>query len=95
MEPDYGLIPVYGTNDDGVTAFSGIGIENLKEFIAIHTEDSSIMQRFRDAIDNAMSPTKLTEDQSAASNRYTAAALDGGVPWNRIRAASWMYKRLK
>lgn len=36
MEPEDGLIWVYGTGDEGVVAFSDFGIENLQELIAIH-----------------------------------------------------------
>ena len=36
MEPEDGLIWVYGTGDEGVMAFSDFGIENLQELIAIH-----------------------------------------------------------
>jgi len=33
MEPEDGVIWVYGLNDDGVMAFSPFGIENLRETI--------------------------------------------------------------
>jgi hypothetical protein len=36
MEPEDGLIWVYGPADDGVMAFSDDGIECLRELIAIH-----------------------------------------------------------
>ena len=40
MEPEDGLIWVYGTDDDGVMAFSDFGIENLKELVRIHRNRS-------------------------------------------------------
>ena len=33
MEPEDGVIWVYGLNDDSVMAFSSFGIENLREII--------------------------------------------------------------
>jgi hypothetical protein len=39
MEPEDGLIWVYGTNDEGVMAFSDFGVENLSELIAIHRDN--------------------------------------------------------
>jgi hypothetical protein len=36
MEPEDGLIWVYGPGDDGVMAFSDDGIECLRELIEIH-----------------------------------------------------------
>lgn len=36
MEPEDGLIWVYGLGDDGVMAFSDDGIECLQDLIAIH-----------------------------------------------------------
>jgi hypothetical protein len=36
MEPEDGLIWVYGTGDDGLMAFSDFGIENLKQLVRAH-----------------------------------------------------------
>ncbi len=36
MEPEDGLIWVYGPGDEGVMAFSDFGIESLQELIALH-----------------------------------------------------------
>ncbi len=44
MEPEDGLIWVYGPGDDGVMAFSEDGIECLRELIAIHKARSEIKQ---------------------------------------------------
>jgi hypothetical protein len=40
MEPEDGLIWVYGIGDDGVMAFSDFGIENLKELVRLHKNRS-------------------------------------------------------
>ena len=36
MEPEDGLIWVYGTGDDGQMAFTDFGIENLKQLVRAH-----------------------------------------------------------
>lgn len=38
MEPEDGVIWVYGPNEDSVMAFSPFGIENLREFIEMGRE---------------------------------------------------------
>ena len=38
MEPEDGVIWVYGLDDEGVMAFTDFGIENLVELIKIHWE---------------------------------------------------------
>ena len=40
LEPDDGVIHVYGTNDDGITAFTNFGVENLRELLQIHNENA-------------------------------------------------------
>lgn len=40
MEPEDGLIWVYGAGDDGVMAFSDFGIENLNQLVRIHRNRS-------------------------------------------------------
>jgi hypothetical protein len=44
MEPEDGLIWVYGIGDDGVRAFTDFGIENLIELIKIHKDDPTLME---------------------------------------------------
>ena len=44
MEPEDGLIWVYGTGDEGVMAFSDFGIENLQELIAIHKAGPALLR---------------------------------------------------
>ena len=38
MEPEDGLIWVYGPGDDGIMAFSDDGIENLQDLIKMHRD---------------------------------------------------------
>ena len=40
MEPEDGVIWVYGTDDDGTMAFTDFGIEQLKELVAIHRDQN-------------------------------------------------------
>ena len=42
MEPEDGLIWVYGISDDGVMAFTDFGIETLTELIKIHKDDQTL-----------------------------------------------------
>jgi len=44
MDPEDGCLTVYDVNDDGTTAFTSFGIENLKELIEIHKANPSIIQ---------------------------------------------------
>jgi hypothetical protein len=45
MEPEDGLIWVYGIGDDGVMAFTDFGIETLTQLIKIHKDDPTLSQR--------------------------------------------------
>lgn len=45
MEPEHGLIWVYGPNDHGVMAFTDDGIAILKELIKIHKADPGWLTR--------------------------------------------------
>jgi hypothetical protein len=45
MEPEDGLIWVYGLGEDGVMAFTDFGIENLIELIKIHKDDPTLLER--------------------------------------------------
>jgi hypothetical protein len=49
MEPEDGLIWVYGIGDDGVMAFTDFGIENLVELIKIHKDDPTLLKRWDNA----------------------------------------------
>jgi hypothetical protein len=46
MDPQDGVIWVYGIGDDGVMAFTDFGIENLMELIRIHKENPELLKRW-------------------------------------------------
>jgi predicted flap endonuclease-1-like 5' DNA nuclease len=41
LEPEDGLIIVYGTGEEYTIALTELGIENLKQIIQIHRDDAS------------------------------------------------------
>jgi hypothetical protein len=43
MEPEDGVIWVYGVGDDGVMAVTDFGIENLIDLIKIHKDDPTLL----------------------------------------------------
>jgi hypothetical protein len=45
MDPEDGVIWVYGIGDDSVMAFTDLGIENLVELIRIHKENPELLKR--------------------------------------------------
>jgi hypothetical protein len=45
MEPEDGLIWVYGPDNDGVMAFSDFGIEQLQELVALHKARPDLLDR--------------------------------------------------
>ena len=45
MDTEDGVIWVYGDTDDGVMAFTDLGIETLSHLIEMHKEDPSIRER--------------------------------------------------
>ena len=46
MDPEDGCLTVYDVNDDGTTAFTSFGIENLKELIQIHKANPNIIEGY-------------------------------------------------
>jgi hypothetical protein len=38
LDPEDGMLTVYGVDDEGTTAFSEFGIENLRELVQIHRD---------------------------------------------------------
>ncbi len=46
MDPEDGLIWVFGIGDDGVMPFTDFGIENLMELIRMHKEDPELRKRW-------------------------------------------------
>jgi hypothetical protein len=45
MDPEDGVIWVYGLGDDHVMAFTDDGIENLIELTKMHKDDPSLLRR--------------------------------------------------
>jgi hypothetical protein len=45
MEPEDGVIWVYGVGEDGVMAFTDFGIESLIELIKIYKDDPTLLKR--------------------------------------------------
>ena len=45
MEPEDGVIWVYGVCDDGVLAFTDFGVENLVDLIKMHKDDPSLLRQ--------------------------------------------------
>ncbi len=47
MDPEAGCLTVYGIDDESTTAFTSLGIENLKELVKIHKADPTVIERYR------------------------------------------------
>ena len=45
MDPEDGVIWVYGIGEDGILAFTDFGIETLTELIKIHKADPTLLKR--------------------------------------------------
>src|SRR4029077_15629821 len=56
MDTEDGQLWVVGVGEDGVMASPDDGIENLKELIAIHKDDPSIIEKRRQALAAMMKP---------------------------------------
>jgi hypothetical protein len=56
MDTEDGQLWVVGVGEDGVMAFTDDGIENLKDLIAIHKADPSIIEGRREALAEIMKP---------------------------------------
>jgi len=63
MDPEDGQLWVVGVGEDGVMAFTDDGIENLKELIAIHKEDPSIIEKRRQVLAAMMKPKTEKSDE--------------------------------
>ena len=46
MDPEDGVIWVYGIGEDGILAFTDFGIETLTELIKIHKADPTLLKRW-------------------------------------------------
>lgn len=51
MEPEDGCPTVYDVDDEGTTAFTTFGIEDLKELIGIHKADPDIIEVTENSIE--------------------------------------------
>jgi len=47
MDPEDGCLTVHDVDNDGTTAFTSYGIENLKELIEIHKANPDIIAGYR------------------------------------------------
>jgi hypothetical protein len=63
MDPEDGQLWVVGVGEEGVMAFTDDGIENLKELIAIHKEDPSIIEKRRQVLAAMMKPKTEESDE--------------------------------
>ena len=63
MDTEDGQLWVVGVGEDGVMAFTDDGIENLKNLIAIHKADPSIIQKHRQTLAAMMKPKTEESDQ--------------------------------
>jgi hypothetical protein len=71
MDTEDGQLWVVGVGEDGVMAFTDDGIENLKNLIAIHKDDPSIIEERRQAL-AAMIKPKTEESDDSALAAYSA-----------------------
>jgi hypothetical protein len=63
MDTEDGQLWVVGFGEDGVMAFTDDGIENLKNLIAIHNDDASIIEERRQALATMIKPKTEESDE--------------------------------
>ena len=63
MDTEDGQLWVVGVGEDGVMAFTDDGIENLKNLIAIHKDDPSIIEKRRQALATMIKPKTQESDE--------------------------------
>jgi hypothetical protein len=63
MDPEDGQLWVVGVGEDGVMAFTDDGIENLRELIAIHKDDPSIIGKRRQVLAAIVKPKAEKPDE--------------------------------
>src|ERR1700687_801863 len=63
MDTEDGQLWVVGVGEDGVMAFTDDGIENLKNLIAIHKDDPSIIEKRRQALAAMIKPKTEQSDE--------------------------------
>ncbi len=64
MDTEDGQLWVYGVGEHGVMAFTGDGIENLKDLIQMHKHDPSILEGQR----QALAALKTPSDESSTDS---------------------------
>ena len=64
MDAEDGQLWVVGVGEDGVMAFTDDGIENLKELIAIHKDDPSIIEKRRQVLAAMIKPKNEASDEA-------------------------------
>ena len=64
MDTEDGQLWVVGVGEDGVMAFTDDGIENLKNLIAIHKDDPSIIEKRRQALAAMIKPKSESPTRS-------------------------------
>ena len=63
MDTEDGQLWVVGVGEGGVMAFTDDGIENLKNLIAIHKDDPSIIEKRRHALAEMIKPKTEESDE--------------------------------
>ena len=63
MDTEDGQLWVVGVGEDGVMAFTDDGIENLRELIAIHKDDPSIIEKRRQVLAAIVKPKAEKPDE--------------------------------
>lgn len=63
MDTEHGQLWVVGVGEDGVLAFTDDGTENLKNLIAIHQDDPSIIEERRQALAAMIKPKTEESDE--------------------------------
>ena len=46
MDPEDGCLTVFGTGDDGITAFTNHGVDNLTDLVKIVKADPDLLRRY-------------------------------------------------
>jgi hypothetical protein len=64
MDTEDGQLWVYGVGEHGVMAFTGDGIENLKDLIQMHKDDPGILERQQKALAAFKTPSNENSTDS-------------------------------
>jgi hypothetical protein len=74
MDTEDGQLWIVGVGEDGVMAFTDDGIENLKNLIAIHKDDPSIIEERRQALATMIKPKTQESDEVPLTGQISALA---------------------